>query len=79
MIDYFADESSDGFKSSKKFWEFYRSFVKMKSDKNGQVAINKLKHNDILILGIKNVSDFFNTFFTSISSNSLIQTPEFFF
>ena len=32
QIDYFKNKKSNDFKNSKKFWEFYRSHMKLKSD-----------------------------------------------
>ena len=76
MIGYFSDKTSSGLKSGKKFWDFYRNFIKTKNDKNGQTSIERIKFNDTLIIGSKNVSCFFNSFFSSITSISPIQTPE---
>ena len=34
-IKYYTDKTASDFKNSKKFWEFYQSSVKIKSDKSG--------------------------------------------
>jgi hypothetical protein len=58
------------FKNSKKFWQFYSSSVKLRSDHDddNQIVIN---HDGIIVDSPAVVGDVFNTFFTSLNSRSL--------
>ena len=49
MINYFADKTMSNFKNSKLFWDFYKSSLRMKSDKsqdhnNLTIKINEKYH-----------------------------------
>ncbi len=71
MKDYFASKTQKDFKNSKKFWNFYSSTIKIKSDKSAQVGIpGTILNNGIEFNGDEQISDMFNVFFTTISSGS---------
>ena len=75
MINYFKECSAKDFKISKEFWSFYSSFIKLKSTKEStsSLTINNgtTSSNDPSV-----ISNMFNTFFTTLSSNSTSSIPE---
>jgi hypothetical protein len=71
MCEYFANKSIHDFKNSKKFWQFYSSSIRLKSDDSNENLIPpSLISNNAETSDINNYGDTFNIFFTSISSNS---------
>lgn len=72
MVLYFRDKSIRDFKNSKKFWEFYSSYIKIKSDKSSQQRINSIKNGPTSADSDFEISNLFNSFFTSLKSSSTI-------
>ncbi|CAF1091926.1 unnamed protein product, partial [Brachionus calyciflorus] len=70
LINFFKEKSMNDFKEVKKFWKFYSSQIKVKSDKSSEDTLFVLNYNEKIIDDKKEVSNVFNTFFTSISSSS---------
>ncbi|RNA16740.1 hypothetical protein BpHYR1_045648, partial [Brachionus plicatilis] len=73
IINYFQSKTMFDFKNSKKFWEFYATQIKIKSDKT-QKSNNpsELNFNEQKAETSQEMSDLFNLFFTSIKSDSNI-------
>jgi hypothetical protein len=70
MKEFFALKSAKDFKNSKKFWNFYKSSIKIKSD----VSIDDLENHEIVLGSItaQTLNDkvnIFNIFFTSLQSS----------
>ena len=57
-------------RTTKKFWEFYKSSVKIRSDKNRSHA-NLILEGDKQIIVPEDIATLFNNFFTSLESSSL--------
>ena len=77
MIDYFAKRKINDFKNSKNFWKFYSALNRIKSDKSTNYnEINILDNDDNLLTDTKVVSNKFNSFFTNLSSESLVTNSE---
>jgi hypothetical protein len=71
MKEYFASKTPKDFKNSKKFWAFYSSTIKVKSDKSCSSGIPDVVFNeDTEYKGDEQIGNMFNTFFTTIKSNS---------
>ncbi|CAF0722117.1 unnamed protein product [Brachionus calyciflorus] len=74
MINYFKMKTMTDFKNSKKFWEFYSSHIKIKSDKSNKPnSPAELFFKDQKANSIEEISEMFNLFFTSIKSDSKIE------
>ncbi|CAF0938403.1 unnamed protein product [Brachionus calyciflorus] len=67
---FFKDKSIGDFNNAKKFWEFYSSKIKIKSDKSSNNPISHVKFNGKISKNIFELCNIFNLFFTSISSSS---------
>lgn len=76
MISYFKDKTPKDMKNSKRFWEFYSTFVKIKSHKDNHSSSSTIKNGDELITSSGEISDVFNIFFTSLTSNSSANLDE---
>ena len=72
MIEYFKSKSAIDFKSSKKFWEFYSTSVKLKSDKCGASSITITKNNETFSEP-EEIGKLFNIHFTTLASESKIE------
>lgn len=72
MIEYFKNKSANDFKSSKKFWEFYSTSVKLKSDKCGASSITITKNNET-VSEPEEIGKLFNLHFTTLASESKIE------
>jgi hypothetical protein len=48
MLEYFKTQTSSDFKNSKKFWQFYSTYIQVKSDKSSNSSINSLKRDDTI-------------------------------
>ena len=71
LIEYFDKKGVNDFKNSKLFWDFYSSFINLKSDKSNSNSIpTSLIMNGSLLNGYDQISDGFNLFFTNIKSDS---------
>ncbi|CAF1134063.1 unnamed protein product, partial [Brachionus calyciflorus] len=72
MIKYFESKTMYDFKNSKKFWEFYSTHIKIKSDKTQKINFtNEISFNGTNADTIPKISELFNFFFTSIKSDSV--------
>ena len=69
MINYFKDKTSNDFKNSKKYWQFYSSSIKLKSDCTENSSINITQNNETFS-DPEVVSNLFNVHFTSLASES---------
>ena len=76
MINYFQDKTINDFKNSKKFWEFYSSYIQIKSDKSFQRNINKITYDSTTAENDFDIGNLFNKFFTSLKSSSTITEEE---
>lgn len=70
IIEYFKNKSMSDFKSNKKFWELYSSKIKIKSNKNLEQSTFQIKKNEQVITDKTEISEIFNAYFTSLSSES---------
>ena len=74
MINYFQSKTMYDFKNSKKFWDFYSTQIKVKSDKPQTFNIEtEIKFNDQTANTAPAIAELFNLFFTSIKSDSEIE------
>ena len=64
------------FKNTKKFWQFYKSSIRFKSDIQGSECPNIIKDNDSVATSPEAIANLFNSFFTSIKSSSMIKVDE---
>ena len=64
------------FKNSKKFWEFYKSSIKIRSDKSQSKSPNLLITDNVRTSDPEKISNLFNGFFTSIESISLTKNDK---
>ncbi|CAF0952944.1 unnamed protein product, partial [Brachionus calyciflorus] len=76
LIAYFKDKSMNDFKNSKKFWEYYSSKIKVKSEKSNSNPISHVKYNGKSSEGKTDLCNIFNVFFTLISSSSKCSSNE---
>jgi hypothetical protein len=67
MIQYFGGQSLFDFKDSRKFWQFYISCIKMKSDSLNNILPISIILNGKVMDGLQNVCDAFNFIFSSLS------------
>ena len=70
MIEYFKEKSTKDFKSSKKFWEFYSTQIKIRSDKSSSSYPSLISNGNISASNSTDISNMFNCFFSSLSSES---------
>ena len=70
MIDYFKSKKSNDFNSNKKFWEFYSTHIRVRSDKTSNKPITTIRHHNNTSSQSDQISNIFNNFFCSASSNS---------
>jgi hypothetical protein len=71
MIDYFAAKGVRDFKNSKKFWQLYKSWIKLKSDVTSSDMPSTMSNGDQTASALDGIAKLFNSYFTSISSISL--------
>jgi hypothetical protein len=76
LINYFQTKTPKDFKESKKFWKFYSTFMSVKSDKSGNQSIKCIKYDETLAEDPISIGNLFNSFFTSLSSNSTANIDE---
>jgi hypothetical protein len=70
LIVYFQNKTSNDFKNTKKFFDFYSNYYKMKSDKSNLIQTKSLTWNEINADRPSDIANLFNKYFTSISSIS---------
>ena len=77
MKDYFATKTQKDFKNSKKFYQFYSSTIKLRSDKSACTGLPDIMiNNGVEFNGSETIGNMFNTFFTTISSTSKASIDE---
>ncbi len=70
MIEYFKTQTSSDFKNSKKFWQFYSTYINIKSDKSSETSINSITYGHTKADNPYDIGNVFNMHFTSLSSTS---------
>ena len=70
MIEYFKNKSMNDFKNSKKFWEFYSSHVKIRTDKACNLLPTSINNGNSTATNSTDIGNMFNFFFSSLSSDS---------
>ena len=75
QIAFFENKKCSDFKNSKKFYEFYKSYVKLKSDSDGAVDKSLKSENEIITAPVV-VASKFNEHFSSLHSNSTVLQSE---
>ena len=76
MIDYFKSKKSNDFNSNKKFWEFYSTHIRVRSDKTSNKPITTIRHHNNTSSQPDQISNIFNNFFCSASSTSTATNTE---
>ncbi|RNA02171.1 hypothetical protein BpHYR1_000936 [Brachionus plicatilis] len=71
IILYFKDKKFNDFQNSKKFYEFYRSTKKLKSDKQNSIIPNFIIKDNNSASEASEISKLLNQFFTDIKSDSV--------
>ena len=75
-IDYYSDKTPGNIKNGKKFWEFYYSSIKIKSDKSGQGLPDTIFSNNKLYSDKKDIANVFNRHFSSFESEKDLNDTE---
>ena len=73
---YFEKKGINDFKNSRRFWKFYKSSIKLRSDKTGNDAPNLIIQDNEMVSEPMEIASLFNNFFTSIESVSLSRKDE---
>ena len=73
---YFENQGTKDFRNSKKFWQFYKSSVKLRSDKSENEGPNLITYDGQSVSDPVEIVSIFNNFFTSIESVSLSSKDE---
>lgn len=76
MTDYFKTQSISDFKNSKKFWQFYKASIRIKSDIPVSTCPSAIKVDNVVISSPDAIANSFNLFFTSIKSTSTVDLNE---
>jgi hypothetical protein len=76
MVAYYKSKNVNDFKSSKKFWQFYKSSIKLRSDVSSDDSPSTMKNGDESASTPDDITTLFNTFFTTIESASLTSHDE---
>jgi len=76
MVAYFKSKGVKDFKNSKKFWQFYKSSIKLRSDVSSDDCPSTMKNGDESASTPDDITTLFNTFFTTIESVSLTSPDE---
>ena len=71
MIEYFSDKTSKDFKNSKKFHNFYKTYVKSKRSKNASTIPAFVSDGVNSADTTESIAGLFNNFFTNIKSANL--------
>ena len=69
MIEYFSHKTMKDFKTNKDHWAFYKTHVKMKSDKDSSIPLN-FEFEGKTTFDNKSTAAAFNKFFSSFKSDS---------
>ena len=67
LIEFFALKTASDFRDTKKFWNFYKSSIVIKSDKSSSSGPSYLVNDGVKITDTKELANSFNSFFTNIS------------
>jgi len=70
------NKKSNEFKNSKKFWSFYRSSIKIKSDLAFDDCLENIQFGEINANSISEQVEMFNNYFTNVESASLSTKDE---
>ena len=73
---FFEKKGTKDFKNSKKFWEFYKTSVKIRSDKSQSDYPTLIFENETAVTDPVELTTLFNNFFTSIGSVSISNNDE---
>ena len=76
LLAFFEKKGTKDFKNSKKFWEFYKTSIKIRSDRAQSDAPLLIIDNEEMVADPVELSNLFNNFFTSISSVSISNKDE---
>jgi hypothetical protein len=69
MKEYFENKNQSNFKNAKQYWNFYSSFVNIKSSVEHS-TVNSIKFNNSAVFDKKDIGNGFNSFFTSLEAQS---------
>ena len=75
-INYFASKTSKDIKNSRKFWEFYQSSVKIKSDKSGNKSLDSLKVDGSIVTDKIDIMNAFSKHFSSFESEKEVNNRD---
>jgi hypothetical protein len=76
MIDFFSDKTAKDFKNSKKFHQFYKSYIKSKNSKISKTIPAFISDGINSADTPEAIAGLFNNFFTSIKSESIANESE---
>ena len=76
MKNFFNNKNSKDFKNTKQYWKFYSTSIKIKSDKTKADSNITLKEDGQYFSDPAVVANKFNKFFTTLSSNSIVDIKE---
>ncbi len=76
LTAYFENKGAKDFKNSKKFWDFYKTSIKIRSDKSYSETPTHIIDNNLDITDPSKICTLFNNFFTSIESLSISKNDE---
>ena len=76
MISYFKSKKINDFNSNKKFWEFYSTHIRIRSDNNHDQRPAIIRNGNITASQPVQISNVFNNFFCSLSSTSTTTNTE---
>ena len=65
--EYFEKKTSYDFKNSKKFWSFYKSSIKIRSDLAFDENPETIQHGELNANSIPEQAEMFNNFFTIVN------------
>jgi hypothetical protein len=72
IVEYYKSKGASDFKNSKKYWEFYRTSIRVKSDIAASNCPSRLNYDGSSATSPDEISNLFNKFFSSIKSTSPI-------
>ena len=77
MKNYFFDKNSSFFKSSKKYWQFYKKYIKTKVSSNAHsLDCNQFEYKQQVLNDGMKTANAFNEFFTSFEAPSIFKKSE---
>jgi hypothetical protein len=75
-VDFFADKTSKSFKSSKRFWQFYSSSMKLKNSDLSSRAPKSIEQNNETYTTPTTIAEKFNSFFANLGTDSIVSLDE---